>query len=194
MIETKSCQHCGKAYTRQPRHSSEAWRLTKYCSRRCAAHKPSSKGWLERFFSFVSIDANTKCWLWDGAKDSKGYGFFNGYRAHRQSFLMCVGDIPDGMMVLHRCDVCNCVNPYHLFLGTGQDNADDKHLKGRASYARGEQCGSARLTEFDVRAILADDRPQQIIARQYGVAQTTISAIKRRQNWNHIGEQIVRGG
>jgi len=186
MIETKNCLHCERTFNRNPQYSDLQWSLSKYCCRRCAAQKACSAGTLERFFSFISIDPVTRCWLWTGARDAKGYGFFDSKRAHRCSFELCVGDIPGGLLVLHRCDVRNCVNPYHLFLGTDKDNAEDKNLKGRGNNPRGEAAGSARLTEDEVRSIIDDTRTQEEIARQYGIAQTTVSAIKRRQNWSHI--------
>lgn len=88
----------------------------------------------DRFWRYV--DKSNKCWLWTGAtngrygKISRGPGL-GLVGAHRASWEIHVGPIPPGMQVLHRCDVTNCVRPDHLFLGTNQDNTNDKVAKGR---------------------------------------------------------------
>ena len=78
------------------------------------------------------------CWLWTGATASYGYGkmMLDGetVRAHRAAYLLLVGPIPDGLYVLHRCDVRRCVNPAHLFLGTPSDNTKDMLAKGRGRW------------------------------------------------------------
>lgn len=79
------------------------------------------------------------CWLWSGPKNpTYGYGSFSGVvgeqhltTAHRYSFAVANGPIPDGLQVLHRCDVTACVRPDHLFLGTQRDNMLDAIAKGR---------------------------------------------------------------
>ena len=66
------------------------------------------------------------CWLWTGALTGKGYGSLSGGRyAHRVSYETYKGPVPDGMQVLHRCDVKRCVNPDHLYAGTHADNVRD---------------------------------------------------------------------
>jgi predicted XRE-type DNA-binding protein len=75
------------------------------------------------------------CWLWRGAVAKTGYGqaSFNGrtIAAHRASWQRERGAIPTGMLVLHKCDVRDCVRPSHLFLGTHKDNMADMYAKGR---------------------------------------------------------------
>jgi hypothetical protein len=76
------------------------------------------------------------CWIYLGCMGSKtGYGALsvNGREmmAHRASYLAYRGPIPNGLCVLHRCDVRSCVNPEHLFLGTKRDNTQDMMAKGR---------------------------------------------------------------
>lgn len=80
------------------------------------------------------------CWEWTGAT-TWGYGEVNrqgisGRRVHRLAWEFAYGPIPDGLMVLHRCDNRSCVRPDHLFLGTAADNMHDMIAKGRASWQR----------------------------------------------------------
>jgi hypothetical protein len=95
----------------------------------------------------VNVDPNTGCWLWQGAHNRRGYGrlYYSGkdYRAHRLAYVAFVGPIPNNMLVCHRCDVPQCVNPEHLFLGTAQDNESDKVSKGRQTRGDSDQ---GRLT------------------------------------------------
>src|SRR5690554_4431436 len=80
------------------------------------------------------INKTDSCWLWIGRLNYSGYGVFTtrvGIRAHRFSWELHNGKIPDGMHVLHKCDVRHCVNPSHLFLGNHKDNMNDMIRKGR---------------------------------------------------------------
>ena len=87
----------------------------------------------DRFWS--KVERGDGCWHWRGAAERSGYGSFRfrgrAQRAHRVSWVLTNGTIAEGMHVLHRCDNPACVRPDHLFLGTHQDNMDDKSAKGR---------------------------------------------------------------
>lgn len=79
---------------------------------------------------FQQLIFKTKsCWFWIGLLDCGGYGsFYDGERnvkAHDFQWLIQRGKIPRGKFVLHSCDIRQCVNPAHLFLGTLRDNARD---------------------------------------------------------------------
>lgn len=94
-----------------------------------------SKSPLELFEQKFTPEPNTGCWLWLGGTQAAGYGFFKhagDTTAHRSSWILYRGPIPEGLHVLHKCDVRQCVNPDHLFLGTQVDNMKDMAAKGRA--------------------------------------------------------------
>lgn len=127
------------------------------------------------------------CWNWLGHK-RQGYGFLwvdgSHRRAHRVSWELHFGPIPEGQFVCHHCDVPSCVNPDHLFLGTQTDNLSDMRTKDRG--AKGERHGRARLTAEDVegiRSLHAIGVLGKIIARQFGVSHATVSHIIHRKNW-----------
>jgi len=102
------------------------------------AGNSSRKETLEEAFSAkVKIPTVlSDCWIWTGSVDHSGYGQINKgkitYRAHRISYEMFIGPIPDGLLILHSCDNPKCVNPAHLRAGTCQDNTDDMIKRQRA--------------------------------------------------------------
>jgi len=153
---------------------------------------------VDRFWRHVRKGCG--CWEWTGATSGAGgYGkisMANGTSrphppeyAHRIAWMLMRGD-PGYLLVLHRCDNRLCVRPDHLFLGTHQDNCDDKIAKGRARYGLsiGEAHGNAKLTDGDVEAILAalHHKTQTAIAREYAVSVTCINSIAKGKTWKHI--------
>lgn len=128
------------------------------------------------------------CRLWDGAQRGKGYGQITiGRRsraAHRVAWELVNGPVSSAAHICHRCDVRLCINPDHLFLGSGQDNVDDMVAKGRN--AKGEKCGAAKLTEEHAREILKATGRHRDIGARFGVASTTVCEIKTRKTWKHL--------
>lgn len=109
------------------------------------------------------------------------------YPAHRAAYLLFVGPVPDDLFVCHRCDVRPCVNPSHLFLGTQSDNLRDMVNKGRGNCRRGERHAHAKLTDNAAAEILRLNLPHAEIAAHYGISKRTVSSIKTRVTWKHIG-------
>jgi len=87
-----------------------------------------------------------KCWLWTGSFFDSGYGrFFSGYqafRAHRLSYFLFNGRLPENLLICHLCDNPACVSPKHLFLGTCKDNMKDRDVKGRYKRRSKTKCKS----------------------------------------------------
>lgn len=139
----------------------------------------------------TKVEKTDGCWNWMGCKDQGGYGQITrdriGYKAHRLSYELHIGPIPDGLWVLHSCYNPWCANPKHLFLGTRQDNIDDKVRKGRQS--RGEKAGPAKLSTanvLEIKALLLSDVHQQKIANMFGVSDGHISRINTGKKWGHV--------
>lgn len=101
---------------------------------------------MDRFWSKVEIRNIDECWLWQASKTNAGYGQFwcddSLQLAHRISWKIHYGEIPIGMLVCHKCDTPSCVNPNHLWLGTSNDNMQDKMKKNRGKWATGIQSGA----------------------------------------------------
>lgn len=143
---------------------------------------------LERFLRKV-IRVDSGCWLWIGATRPNGYGNVNingrTTGAHRASWALHHGSIPDGMQVLHRCDVRNCVNPAHLFLGSQRDNMQDMITKGRAGHY--EKSGDAnpmhgRRHSDQTKARIAAIRSERYTREQHPratITQDIAAEIKR---------------
>lgn len=97
-------------------------------------HSAMKKTIGERFLEKVDRRGEDDCWLWLAGTSAGGYGlFFNKGRimAHRFSYQLHRGTIPQGLRVCHSCDNPPCVNPKHLWLGTPKDNTQDMMNKGR---------------------------------------------------------------
>jgi len=148
----------------------------------------------ERFWGKVSIAGENECWEWTASKFPHGYGSFNSgtfntNRAHIISFIISGGILTkEKPCVLHHCDNPSCVNPKHLFAGSQKDNMHDMAIKGRHHLVTGENNSQAILTEHDVSIIrsLRGAYKNEDIGKIFGVCKSTISAIMRRETWNHV--------
>lgn len=146
---------------------------------------------VERAFFEKVVFGMFECWLWRASTNDLGYGLFGPRRAHRASYEFFYGEIPKGMSVLHRCDVRNCVNPEHLFLGTQADNVRDMMQKKRhrCTPMRGEANPQSKLTAKKVRQIKALKQSgvsQAQIAKLFKVSPMTISRAVTGKAWKLI--------
>jgi len=130
-----------------------------------------------RFWAKVDRKDAVQCWLWTGAT-VRGYGELAVNRrpvyAHRLSWVIAHGTIPDNQSVLHRCDNPPCVNPFHLFLGTQKDNLRDAANKGRLTVPR-----MKKLTLADRLDIFFSSARGVDLARAYGVSEMTITHTRK---------------
>ncbi len=144
----------------------------------------------ESFEARTMWEPNSGCLIWLGSVNNGGYGniWVNGknIRCHRYSWTRTNGKIPPQMYVLHKCDNRLCVNPHHLFLGTHQDNMDDRDAKGRGDKPKGEANNQAKLTDLDIVNIRSDSRTHTQLAHEYKVSRQNIGLIKRHKTWKHV--------
>lgn len=151
----------------------------------------------KRFLDKIGAPDNRGCRNWIAAKFSTGYGAFQyegrPRRAHRIIWEFSHGPIPNGLFVLHKCDNPACVNIEHLWLGSNQENMDDKVSKGRQTRNGGGPFGemnkNAKLTAGDIlqiRAARAAGVNQYHLADKYGVSQTTICRIVNGRAWRRV--------
>lgn len=148
----------------------------------------ASRPLVERFWEKVTPGAPDECWLWPGV-DKSQYGRIRSkkfsqrgvFQAHRLSWEIHFGPIPDGMIICHRCDTPACVNPAHLFLGTTADNIADMDAKGRHSLHK-----LTKQHVSEIRRRVANGETQAAVARAFGICQATVWKIARRKIWRHV--------
>jgi hypothetical protein len=147
----------------------------------------------ERFWSKVNKDTESGCWHFTGALNELGYGQFsiNGkmIKAHRYSYELHKGPIPEGMCCLHACDNRKCCNPDHLSIGTHKENMQDMINKNRQNKPKGSMHGRSKLTEDQVLSIkkrIASGEKQSNIAKEFGIANCQITYIKTGTTWAHV--------
>ncbi len=137
--------------------------------------KWNGKSAIDSFWERVDRKDNKSCWLWTGARQSKGYGVIIVNREYwlcsRFAWVITQGDIPDGLYVLHRCDNPPCCNPTHLFLGTQSHNINDAISKGRHN-PKGKYIAS--IAENVRQEYSLSGSSQEKVARKYGISQGTV--------------------
>jgi len=183
-----NCPRCQRELWKTP---YEAKKKTHYCSKECKNETP-----LIRLMKGVMKHQGsepTECWLFSKNINKDGYGHIKmnkkTIRANRASWILHHGDIPPGMLVLHKCIATpNCVNPDHLYLGDAMRNVQDCIEQGRKVVIRGEQHRFHILTEEQVREIrpLKGVTPSAELALKYQCSRSAIHGIWYGYNWKHV--------
>lgn len=154
------------------------------------------------FYSNAKVNPTTHCWEWIKHKDSDGYGQFRFltkyFQAHRFSFDLSKGDLPNHLLVCHSCDNPSCINPEHLFLGTPLTNTQDMIKKNRYHRGPRKMNGSkdgsknsySKLIEADVvriRELYGSGKfTQRMLAKKYKIGQSSISRMVNGITWDHV--------
>ncbi len=209
--ENLICNSCNQPY--------DVWpclhKTSKYCSRECKDKDRNGKTFFEFWKSANPIEQlerikqlfeknviktkENNCWDWKTGKNRNGYGKMTiggkSKTAHRISWLIHNGEIPEGLYVLHNCPIENggdnttCSNPSHLYLGTNIENMADMARKKRTRPQNGELNFTSKLTDIKVKEIkelLKNKISTYVIADMYDVTQSVICSIKNKKTWKHI--------
>ncbi len=206
---TKLCRDCKSMlpltdFSKNPKANDGLRPQCKVCTSKRRGQE-RRKSLVQRFWQWTQKTEDPgQCWLWIGYVSSYGYGYIGDRQkplsAHRFSYELHYGPIPSGLFVCHACDVRRCVNPKHLWLGTGKDNMQDAKAKGRLvsgtrhiSHLRpewnsGEANGRTTLKNAEVRAIraLLPILPPQDIADLFHVSRSIIYSIRSGKTWKHL--------
>ena len=160
-----------------------------------------TKADVDRFNEKYKQVKKDECWNWEGNIAQGGYGMFSIRRpdirrktwsAHRIAWMIQnQQDIPEGMMICHKCDNRRCVNPNHLYAGTGSDNNRDTVIRNRGNRKIEEQCSWSKLTTDDVLYILNSSEKQVNLAKQFNIDPSLVSQIKSGKRWNHLHQKTA---
>jgi hypothetical protein len=150
-----------------------------------------SRSVIQRFWKNVYRRQDHQCWNWIGSKMVRGgYGQLSNegtlLKAHRLSWEINLGTIPEGMMIRHLCHNPSCCNPTHLLPGTAKDNHLDMQKAGRMfvpKTEKGENNANSKLTKTDVMDIYTSQDRGANLARKYKVSKTLISRIRHGIAW-----------
>ena len=147
-----------------------------------------------RFMRHVRVPLQKgACWEWTGNCPDGRYGHFSidgePVKAHRWIYEQLIGEIPDGLLIRHKCDNPKCVCPTHLTVGSHSDNTSDMIERGRNADRKGTKHPLARVREDEVqeiRRLCGQGMTQSDVADMYRISRSQIGKIIRRQNWSHI--------
>jgi len=192
LIEKILCKQCKEHFV--------PWsKKAKFCSYKCSSEFRKEES-IERFWN--KVDKNgpslkkemTNCWLWKGAIDKSGYGimcmkkhFKRQTSAHRISWTLINGKIPELKEICHKCDNPRCVRPDHLFVGTHKENMNDRDGKNRN--AKGELNGRSKINSNDVikiRKLSESGLKYTKISNMYKIDRKTVKDIVVRKLWKHV--------
>ncbi len=126
------------------------------------------------------------------ARTQSGYALVKYKRsttgAHRISWMVHYGEIPEGLCVLHKCDNRLCINPQHLFLGTHKDNTNDMIEKDRSNFV-GAKVHDDELVEKAIE-LRKSGMIHKEIAERLGICMGSLNNFFRRTSTKEIVKEF----
>lgn len=189
----KICEFCKNEFHAKLNLCLVSEKHGKYCSRSCANKGRKQLTREELFYkNTIMPEDKNECWIYKKTYPGK-YGAItiNGKTsaAHRYSYKLHIGDIPDGLVIAHKCDNKSCVNPAHLFAATVRENVLDMLKKQRNNPRKGADNPWVKLNDEKVRDIklkLKDGATMRSLSEKYGVSVSSIQQIKENRRWKHV--------
>jgi hypothetical protein len=183
------CEHCRQPANVLTKNKSRA----RFCSPECHKQQLFGKSLSERIEDSIERVTESGCWIWVKKTMPFGYGVI-GFRyqrklAHRASWEAFRGPIPRGMHVLHRCNIPQCVNPDHLYLGTSIENCRDRiaiNTQFRIPPMHGERSPHAKVTDDIVLEIRRSKETCAALAARFSISDANVSAIRSHLTWKHV--------
>lgn len=179
------CGYCGGLVTARGAKA--------FCSPACYHEKRRSQPVEQRFWSKVDRSSVDGCWLWLGSCFTVGYGQFTRRSedgtsqhigAHVMAWELTHGPVPDGLEIMHSCDVRRCVRPDHLSVGTHAENVQDAARKGRLHVSRPNRQKLTADQIQEIRSLVTSGEKRFRVAMRFGISKTQVTLImqgKRRQ-------------
>jgi hypothetical protein len=186
------CHKCDNTACVNPNHLFLGTRADNVKDRYEKGRTVSGQAWMslkDRFW--LKVEKLDDCWIWKGNLSRQGYGTIKDNKksvaAHRVSWRLHNGDIPDGMIIMHKCDNPLCVRPDHLELGTKQDNMLDMKRKGRNTF--NSRHGGSLLTDdqvLELRKRYYAGESVHILSKDYNIVIRSVYPIISGQNYKHL--------
>lgn len=205
----KACAYCSKEFEIWPSLDKKRF----CCSRKCFDNKRRGNPTKQNIYLFGTEEQKWErlilmfnkhvikkdgCWEWNGPINRRGYGklkWNNKFMtAHRVSYMLHVGTIPEGMFVCHHCDRPECTRPSCLFIGSAQDNVDDmmrkgRGVKGRPSKIKGKLPPNTVIDKYKaikIKERLLNGDSALKIAQETNISKNIVYAIKYGKTWRHV--------
>lgn len=176
---------CNKHYIRLRTHGDPTYEYV-----------PTARPVPERFWEKVDKRDVGDCWEWQGTLCSKGYGVIDiggrQHKAHRISYQLNIGHLPDELFVCHHCDNPRCVNPNHLYAGTVHDNGRDMASRRRSMW--GERNSHARITSEVALEILDRHREGESVPElmaRFDVSRSLVRHLVSRRRWVYLDDDAA---